>query len=168
MPHYLRYVDDFVLLGSSPAQLQGWQAQIDQFLQQRLGLRVKEMPVLQPCSQGIDFLGYRVFAHHRRVRLRVVRHCQAKLAQWQRAHPRFDAVRTSDVAKLQALLGSYWGHFAHANSVRLRHLLFARHPWLKQYFTLLANGCLRIKQPARWQVLRRRAVRQIMNTQGEN
>jgi RNA-directed DNA polymerase len=46
--HYVRYVDDFVLLGSSPAQLQAWQAEIELFLQQRLQLRVKSAGVLQP------------------------------------------------------------------------------------------------------------------------
>lgn len=30
--HYVRYVDDFVLLGDSPAQLKHWQAQIEAFL----------------------------------------------------------------------------------------------------------------------------------------
>jgi hypothetical protein len=93
----------------------------------------------------------------------VVSHCQAKLAQWRQAHPRFDAVRSADVAKLQALLGSCWCHFAHANSVRLRHLVFERNPWLGDYFTLLADGSLQLNQPARWQLLRRRAVRQILN-----
>ena len=162
VPHCLRYVDDFVLLGSSPAQLQGWQAQIEQFLGQTLGLKVQHAPLVQPCSQGIDFLGYRVFAQHRRVSPRVVRHCQAKLAQWRQGHLRFDALRSADVAKLEALLGSYWGHFAHANSVRLRHLVFERNPWLGDHFTLLADGGLQPNQPARWHLLRRRAVRQIL------
>ena len=32
--YFVRYLDDFVLLGSSQAQLQSWQAEIEQFLQQ--------------------------------------------------------------------------------------------------------------------------------------
>lgn len=101
------------------------------------------------------------------MRPRVVRHCLSKLAQWQQAHPRFKLVQATDVAHLQTLLGSYWGHFAHANSVRLRHLLFARQPWLDRYFTLQADGSLQAVQSARWQVRRRQAVRKILNFDGE-
>lgn len=35
--------------------------------------------------------------------------------------------------RVQALLGSYWGHFAHADSVSLRRSLFARMPWLQVF-----------------------------------
>jgi hypothetical protein len=44
------------------------------------------------------------------------------------------------------MLGSYWGHFAHANSVRLRRALFARFAWLNALFTLSPAGELH----ARW------------------
>ncbi len=161
--HYVRYVDDFVLLASSAEQLQDWQARIEAFLHETLRLKLKEGAVLQPCVQGIDFLGYRVFAQHRTVRPRVVRHCRAKLAQWQRQHAKTGRVRAQDFAQLQALLGSYWGHFSHANSVRLRFSLFAHMPWLHQYFSLMPDASLVVNMPARWQVLRRRAVRQLFD-----
>lgn len=66
-------------------------------------------------------------------------------------------------ARLQALLGSCWGHFAHANSVQQRHGLFARMPWLRGYFELQADGSLAVATPARWQVMRRRAVRRQLH-----
>ena len=156
--HYVRYVDDFVLLGDSAAQLLEWQARISQFLAQHLRLRFKDGALLQPCSQGVDFLGYRVFAHYRRVRPRVVHHCQAKLQAWHRQHPLFTCVSAAEVAQLHALLGSYWGHFSHAHTVRLRHWLFAKNAWLNQYFCLAPDGSMSRAMPARWQVLRRRAI----------
>ncbi|MEX8498776.1 RNA-directed DNA polymerase, partial [Leptothrix ochracea] len=154
----VRYVDDVVLLGQSPQQLQGWQAQIEHFLQQRLHLRLREGAVLQPCTQGIDFLGYRVFAHHRWVRPRVVSHCRERLAAWHQRHPGLEGLSAADFGRLQALLGSYWGHFGHANSVRLRHQLWADFPWLNDAFELTADGRLCPRQPARWQVRRRQAL----------
>jgi RNA-directed DNA polymerase len=160
--HYVRYVDDFVLLGSSPAQLQAWQAEIELFLQQRLQLRVKSAGVLQPCCQGVDFLGYRVFAHYRRVRPRVVRHCVVKLRAWQSAHSQFVNVKPAEVARLHALLASYWGHFAHAHSVRLRRQIFDTLPWLQQYFDLASDASLQRKQQGRWLVLRHRAARSLL------
>ena len=160
--HYVRYVDDFVLLGDSPAQLQAWQAQIADFLRDTLHLKLRDDASLLPYRQGIDFLGYEVFAQHRRVRRRVVQHCRAKLQAWYRQHTR-RALRAADVAQLQALLGSYWGHFAHANSVRLRYALFAQMPWLRTLFNLGVDARLYLKEPARWQVARRRAVAQMLN-----
>lgn len=160
--HYVRYVDDFVLLASNREQLVQWQAQIEVFLHHQLHLKCKDGAVLQACTQGLDFLGYRVYAHHRLVRPRVVRHCCAKLSQWQQRHSQSERVRPADFAQLQALLGSYWGHFGHANSVRLRRSLFARMPWLQVYFTLQADARLVVNRPARWQVLRHRAMRRFL------
>jgi len=40
------------------------------------------------------------------------------------------------------MLGSYWGHFAHAQSVRLRRALFEQFAWLKMLFVLRPDGQL--------------------------
>jgi hypothetical protein len=168
--HYVRYVDDFILLADDAEQLRLWQTQIDKFLADTLALKCKEAAVLQPLCQGIDFLGYRVFADHRRVRPRVVAHCRAKLQAWAARHVQnkkaigAEAPPTGNekfircfvggasapighsendaLAHLQAMLGSYWGHFAHAQSVRLRHALFEQFDWLKSLFVLHPGGQL--------------------------
>lgn len=140
--HYVRYVDDFILLADNAAQLQRWQVQLSDFLQSRLRLRLKDEIRLQPLSQGVDFLGYRVFTSYRRVRPRVVAHCRAKLAAWERqfvrqhSHGIWIRATAQDLAQLQAMLSSYWGHFAHANSVRLRQNLFKQFHWLTVLFSL--------------------------------
>jgi hypothetical protein len=97
------------------------------------------------------------------VRPRVVKHCIAKLKHWQQTHAKPKRVRASDFAQLQALIASYWGHFAHANSVRLRQQLFERMPWLSQYFELQADGALQVQQAAKWQVKRHQQVQHILN-----
>jgi len=163
--HYVRYVDDFILIANDAVQLRHWRAQLDEFLANTLALKCKEAVVLQPLSQGIDFLGYRVFADHRRVRPRVVAHCRAKLRAWAARHVQADRVGTllrargfepggqvknlsahptehDALAHLQAMLGSYWGHFAHAQSGRLRHALFEQFDWLKSLFVLHPDGQL--------------------------
>jgi hypothetical protein len=155
--HYVRYVDDFVLLADDAAQLRLWQGQIAEFLAATLALKCKDAAVLQPLCQGVDFLGYRVFADHRRVRPRVVVHCRSKLQDFAACHVRqtpqgvwLRAGCPADrghagqdaLAHLQAMLGSYWGHFAHAQSVRLRHALFEQFAWLKHLFVLHRDGQL--------------------------
>lgn len=152
--HYVRYVDDFVLLADTQAQLESWKQQISLFLEQTLQLSLKVDSKLAPIAQGVDFLGYVVFAHHRLVRQRVVQHCKAKLAQWHRERGCKNRVSYPDFAKLQAVVGSYWGHFEHADSVRLRLQLFAKFSWLSDYFELNSDGGLKTCMPARWVISR--------------
>ncbi|TAL51536.1 MAG: hypothetical protein EPN89_03370 [Methylovulum sp.] len=146
------WVTRLILLADNPEQLRLWQTQISDFLQTTLRLRLKDDVRLQPVCQGIDFLGYRIFTHYRRVRPRVVAHCRAKLTEWARQsvrqHPHGLWIRTTAqaLALLQAMLGSYWGHFSHAHSVRLRHALFSEFNWLPYLFSLSADGALN----ARW------------------
>jgi RNA-directed DNA polymerase len=161
--HYVRYVDDFVLLSHSKEELKNWHLQIAEFLAHTLQLRLNDKHHLQAITTGVDFLGYRVFKQHRWVRPRVVKHCYAKLRRWQQTHAQQGRVSSDDFAKLQALLGSYFGHFAHANSVRLRHRLFEDLPWLHHYFELQADGTLVVVQAAKWQIKRQQLVRKILN-----
>ena len=56
--HYIRYVDDFVLLHDSPQQLNEWLFQIEQFLPS-LGARLNpSKTILQPIDRGVDFVGH--------------------------------------------------------------------------------------------------------------
>jgi RNA-directed DNA polymerase len=56
--HYIRYVDDFLLLHESPQQLNAWRREIEAFLQDRLRLQVNPAKtILQPVARGIDFVG---------------------------------------------------------------------------------------------------------------
>ena len=56
--HYLRYVDDFVLLHESPQQLNTWLAEINAFLP-TLGARLNpSKTILQPVDRGVDFVGH--------------------------------------------------------------------------------------------------------------
>ncbi len=43
---------------------------------------------------------------------------------------------------MQYLLASYWGHFAHARSVRLRHALVQRFGWLRALLYINPAGDL--------------------------
>jgi len=156
--HYVRYVDDFVLLADDPATLEHWRDAIALFLRDTLQLSLKQgagsdgvfvYGTMQPLSQGIDFLGYRVFTQYRLVRPRVVRHCRDKLTRWSRRHVRLGAcsslrlkLNSPELAQLHAVLASYWGHFSHANSVRLRRRLWAEFPALSLLYDLWPDGSL--------------------------
>ncbi len=133
--------------------------------QEEVSVGLKDAVVLAPLHHGVDFLGYRVYCGHRLVRPRVVKHCCKKLSGWwQQYGQAAQMVSTESFSKLQALLGSYWGHFCHANSVRLRHALFKRFNWLHNFFQLHADAGLVVKQPARHKLARRRNAMKIVYT----
>jgi hypothetical protein len=130
---YLRYVDDFVLVHGSRDQLVEWQARIEQFIRDRLRLRLKDDIKLKPLSAGIDFLGYIVKPTHSVVRRRVVHHAQEKLTTWQRSHVQACRLRATPAQfrTVQSIWTSYAGHFSHAASARLHQRFHKQFPWLR-------------------------------------
>jgi RNA-directed DNA polymerase len=89
--HYVRYVDDFVLLHESPRQLNAWRDAIAAFLEERLGLRLNDAKtILQPVARGIDFVGQVIRPHRRTLRRRTFREALSRL---DRARPRISGAR---------------------------------------------------------------------------
>lgn len=85
--HYVRYVDDFVLLHESPQRLRTWLTQIDTFLPRTLGVRLNPAKtILQPIDRGIDFVGQVVKPWRRSLRRRTFREAIART----KATPRDD------------------------------------------------------------------------------
>lgn len=67
-PAYLRYVDDFLLFSDDKVKLHHWRKQIIAFLAWlRLILHEGEAQVF-PVTEGINFLGFRVYPDHRRLK----------------------------------------------------------------------------------------------------
>jgi len=58
-PHYVRYVDDFILLSQSTAWLNAALADITTWLPQRLHVALNpSKTILQPVDRGVDFVGH--------------------------------------------------------------------------------------------------------------
>lgn len=80
--HYIRYVDDFVLLHHSPQQLNAWREQIEVFLTERLHARLNpSKTILQPLARGVDFVGQVILPHRRITRRRVVENALRRAAK---------------------------------------------------------------------------------------
>jgi len=78
---YLRYVDDFILLSESDAQLLSWREAISRFLEERLALRLRGGDRVRRVTEGADFLGYVTRPNYRLVRNRVVNNLKYVLAR---------------------------------------------------------------------------------------
>jgi retron-type reverse transcriptase len=72
-PHYIRYVDDFVLLHQSAQWLNAAKADIEHLLEHGLHLRLNpSKTILQPVDRGIDFVGQVIRPHRRTTRPRTL------------------------------------------------------------------------------------------------
>jgi RNA-directed DNA polymerase len=79
--HYIRYVDDFVLLHKSKAWLNDAQEQIEQFLALELDVHLNpRKTILQPVHRGIDFVGQIILPHRRVTRRRTLRQALQRTA----------------------------------------------------------------------------------------
>lgn len=65
--HYVRYVDDFILLGLTRNECLAYRDLIKDFLADNLGLTLSKV-VIQKVSKGINFVGYRHWRSHKLIR----------------------------------------------------------------------------------------------------
>ncbi len=143
---YLRYVDDFLLLDSSPEQLLAWRGLITDFLREKLSLELKADSVPRRVTEGSDFLGYIVRPNYILVRRRVVNNLKAKLAVFRKKMVSEICIGGKQVIKiflqpeavieLRQVIASYLGHFRHADAYKLTQSVFEKHAWLNMIFTL--------------------------------
>lgn len=131
---YIRYVDDFVIVHENRAQLEQWKSQIEAFLHEKLKLSLKDDVRLRQLQSGIDFLGYVIAPTHTRVRRRVVSHARQRLAEIEALHVDLErgmiTATPQQLRNAASVCASYFGHFDHANSYRLKQQLTKRYPWI--------------------------------------
>ncbi|HSV48404.1 MAG TPA: RNA-directed DNA polymerase [Ramlibacter sp.] len=78
--HYVRYVDDFILLHESPQWLAAAHDRIREFLPARLGAHLNpKKTILQPIARGVDFVGQVIKPWRRTTRLRTLHTCIQRL-----------------------------------------------------------------------------------------
>ena len=78
--HYVRYMDDMVILCDSKQRLQDALPQIKEVVDS-LGLRMNKKTKISRISEGIDFVGYKTWFNRRVIRKRSLCRIKHKLAQ---------------------------------------------------------------------------------------
>jgi RNA-directed DNA polymerase len=120
--HYLRYVDDFLLFHDDKGQLHAWKQRISYFLE---GLRLCLHPtksIVFPAHLGVDYLGFRHFTTHRKIRRENVRRFIKRLRQ-QRDSYHAGLISLDDV---QTSLQSWIAHASHGDTYHLRAKLLRK------------------------------------------
>ena len=62
--YYIRYMDDVIILSDSKEQLWQWKHHIEDFLMKELKLNLNKKTAIRPISQGVEFVGYRIWPTH--------------------------------------------------------------------------------------------------------
>jgi retron-type reverse transcriptase len=125
IPYYLRYVDDFVLLGQDKRRLWEIKLEIEKYL---AGLRLRLHPnkcQIHPTQRGLTFLGFRVFPEYRLLPRKNVIRARRRLRQLQARYGSGD-IELTDVRRA---VHGWNGHAGFADTFRLRQQIFAEHPF---------------------------------------
>lgn len=117
--YFIRYMDDIVILSDSKEQLHGWKDAIERFLRDELELELNRKTTIRPISVGVDFVGYRLYATHRRLKRSTARKILRRfsgmcdlLNQGAISRERFDRVTAS-----------WSGILEHGDTAGMRHQL---------------------------------------------
>ncbi len=115
--YYIRYVDDFVILDSNKQMLLYYKNVIDCFLKNHLLLELHPAKSkIIPLSQGISFLGYKIFYKYKRLRKTnrkaFARKFQSKIDSFQEGAVSYD--------QLLNFVLSWFSYAKWANTYRLR------------------------------------------------
>ena len=115
--YYLRYCDDFVILGETKEYLSELVYLIDKFLKQKLKLTLhSDKIIMKKYHQGIDFLGYVVLPHYRALRIKNKRRMFKKI---KKKHQDLEANLISKKSFNQSLQ-SYFGVLKHCQGHKIK------------------------------------------------
>ncbi|MCL2215378.1 MAG: reverse transcriptase/maturase family protein [Defluviitaleaceae bacterium] len=118
--HYIRYMDDIVILSYDKEELHRLKNKIAEFLEKKLHLSLNEKTCVRPITLGIDFLGYKVWPTHIKLRKSSALKMKKRLAYIQKQYARGEI----DFKKADSTVQSYLGILSHCNSLRLKQRIF--------------------------------------------
>lgn len=118
--YYIRYMDDFIVLSDSKEHLWEVKRQIEHYINQELLLEFNKKTTIFPISQGVDFVGYRIWPTHRLLRKRSVKKFKRKLKVFEQKY----AEGEIEFKEIDCCVQSWLGHAKHANTYHLRRKVF--------------------------------------------
>ena len=142
VPGYIRYMDDLLFFAESKAFLRGVNQTVRDYMTDRLKLEIKtKATILAPVSEGVPFLGLRVWPHLIRLDGTSKRRLMGSL----RSAAKGINVGWCTEDEVAPSLASKLGHAGHADTLALRRSLGG--------IMDLVRGCYRLEPRHTWRVV---------------
>ena len=119
--YYIRYMDDFILLGPDKAELHQIRQEIEGYLWSHLRLNTNGKTQVFPITKGITFLGYRVWPTHKLLKSDTKKRIKKTMRGFMRLYRR-DKI---SFEKINSTVQSYLGHIKHAHSYNFRRSILS-------------------------------------------
>lgn len=119
LKHYIRYMDDIVIMAPNKRELHTVLAEIENFLWNKLRLTTNSKTQIMPINRGVTFLGYRIWPTHRLLKGQSKRRVKRKMRVYQKLYKE----GMVELEEIRASLMSWLGHIKHCNSYNLQEKL---------------------------------------------
>lgn len=134
--HYIRYVDDFVILGRDKAELEALKSKIDRFLTEKLKIESHpDKSRIIPLKNGITFLGFRVFRRYKLLKKSNMNRIFKRLSKFQE----WLDEGTITEGRIRSSFAGWDGYARMANTYKLRKKIRERVDAMSRRRTLLKS-----------------------------
>lgn len=120
MKYYIRYMDDFLILHDDKRELHDILDAVREFLETELKLNLNNKTSIRPVSLGIEFVGYRVWSTHVKLRKSSTMKMKKRLKYLQNQYSKGKV----NLDKINCTVQSYLGILKHCNSYSLTNKIF--------------------------------------------
>ena len=129
---YVRYMDDFVVLHHDKQRLQSLRLTLEIWLDQNLQLELNHktgvFPVAVHNGRGLDFLGYHIWPHKRRLRKASLNRFKRRVRRLQRQY----AARKIGFPDIHQQLASWMAHARHGDATPAVARYLEQHPFRRE------------------------------------
>jgi retron-type reverse transcriptase len=119
LKYYIRYMDDIIIMHHDKKFLERVKQEIAAFLEDNLRLQLNNKTCIRPTSMGVEFVGFRIWSTHIKLRKKTAKKMKRRLKYLFGAY----AAGEIDRETLERSIASYNGIMQHFNSNGLRQSL---------------------------------------------
>lgn len=113
---YLRYMDDVIIVHEDKKYLWEIKEQLNELITRQLHLELNNKTMVSTVNQGVEFVGSRVWATHKKLRKKSALRMKRRLRYLERAYARGEV----DIEKVNCSVQSYLGIMKHCDSHNLK------------------------------------------------
>lgn len=132
--YFIRYMDDFVILHDDKKYLHQLKIDVEYFLNNTLELHLNNKTCIRPISVGLEFVGFRMWPTHRRMKKKTAKKMKKRLKYLQKLYSRGEI----DFDDVNASVQSYMGILKHCDSYYLRQSIFKDFVLMRQQESIIS------------------------------